>query len=87
MGVDKAQGFHIGRPAPLAQWLVEDPRRNERAKKLITRAARPSRRFDAVDVRALVQRVSRAAVDVEGERVARSAPGCWCCSASPTTTP
>src|SRR4029079_9249252 len=23
MGVDHAQGYHIGRPAPLAKWLVE----------------------------------------------------------------
>ena len=23
MGVDHAQGFHIGRPAPLARWLVD----------------------------------------------------------------
>ena len=31
LGVDFVQGFHIGRPAPLARWLVEskpkDPRR------------------------------------------------------------
>ena len=26
MGVDHAQGFHIGRPAPLAAWLVESNR-------------------------------------------------------------
>jgi EAL domain-containing protein (putative c-di-GMP-specific phosphodiesterase class I) len=31
LGVDHVQGFHVGRPAPLARWLVErkpaDPRR------------------------------------------------------------
>jgi len=26
MGVDYAQGYHIGRPAPLVEWLVEDRR-------------------------------------------------------------
>jgi diguanylate cyclase (GGDEF)-like protein/PAS domain S-box-containing protein len=26
MGVDYAQGYHIGRPAPLAKWLVDDRR-------------------------------------------------------------
>ena len=37
-------------------------------------------------MRALVQRVSRASVTVDGERVARSAPACSCCSGSRTTT-
>ena len=26
LGVDYVQGFHIGRPAPLARWLVERPK-------------------------------------------------------------
>jgi diguanylate cyclase (GGDEF)-like protein/PAS domain S-box-containing protein len=30
MGVDHAQGFHIGRPAPLAKWLVEERKAAER---------------------------------------------------------
>jgi EAL domain-containing protein (putative c-di-GMP-specific phosphodiesterase class I) len=30
MGVDHAQGYHIGRPAPLAKWLVETKRDRER---------------------------------------------------------
>jgi diguanylate cyclase (GGDEF)-like protein/PAS domain S-box-containing protein len=39
MGVDHAQGYHIGRPAPLAKWLVEEKRKRERAdKKIISRA-------------------------------------------------
>ena len=39
MGVDHAQGYHIGRPAPLAKWLVEEKRKRERAaKKIVTRA-------------------------------------------------
>jgi diguanylate cyclase (GGDEF)-like protein/PAS domain S-box-containing protein len=39
MGVDHAQGYHIGRPAPLAKWLVEERRKRERAaKKIVTRA-------------------------------------------------
>jgi EAL domain-containing protein (putative c-di-GMP-specific phosphodiesterase class I) len=39
MGVDHAQGYHIGKPAPLAKWLVEEKRKSERR----TRAALPSR--------------------------------------------
>ena len=35
MGVDHAQGYHVGRPAPLAKWLLEEKRTEERA------AARP----------------------------------------------
>jgi len=31
LGVDHAQGFHVGRPAPLARWLVERPRSPARA--------------------------------------------------------
>ncbi len=31
MGVDHAQGYHVGRPAPLAKWLVEEKRKKERA--------------------------------------------------------
>jgi diguanylate cyclase (GGDEF)-like protein/PAS domain S-box-containing protein len=39
MGVDHAQGYHIGRPAPLAKWLVEEKRKRERAaKKIVSRA-------------------------------------------------
>jgi EAL domain-containing protein (putative c-di-GMP-specific phosphodiesterase class I) len=33
LGVDHAQGYHIGRPAPLAKWLVEEKRKRERAAK------------------------------------------------------
>jgi diguanylate cyclase (GGDEF)-like protein/PAS domain S-box-containing protein len=33
LGVDHAQGYHIGRPAPLAKWLVEEKRKAERAAK------------------------------------------------------
>jgi diguanylate cyclase (GGDEF)-like protein/PAS domain S-box-containing protein len=39
MGVDHAQGYHIGKPAPLARWLVEEKRKSERR----TRAVLPSR--------------------------------------------
>ena len=35
MGVDHAQGYHIGRPAPLAKWLVEERRRDERLTKAL----------------------------------------------------
>jgi EAL domain-containing protein (putative c-di-GMP-specific phosphodiesterase class I) len=38
MGVDHAQGYHIGRPAPLAKWLVEEDRKRKRG----ARGARPS---------------------------------------------
>jgi diguanylate cyclase (GGDEF)-like protein/PAS domain S-box-containing protein len=31
MGVDHVQGYHIGKPAPLAKWLVEERRKKERA--------------------------------------------------------
>jgi diguanylate cyclase (GGDEF)-like protein/PAS domain S-box-containing protein len=31
LGVDHAQGYHIGKPAPLALWLVEAKRKRERA--------------------------------------------------------
>jgi EAL domain-containing protein (putative c-di-GMP-specific phosphodiesterase class I) len=34
MGVDHAQGYHIGKPAPLAKWLVEEKRKAERRKRL-----------------------------------------------------
>jgi diguanylate cyclase (GGDEF)-like protein/PAS domain S-box-containing protein len=34
MGVDHAQGYHIGRPAPLAKWLVEEKRKRERQARL-----------------------------------------------------
>jgi EAL domain-containing protein (putative c-di-GMP-specific phosphodiesterase class I) len=33
MGIDQVQGFHIGRPAPLAKWLVEARRAEERKAK------------------------------------------------------
>jgi EAL domain-containing protein (putative c-di-GMP-specific phosphodiesterase class I) len=33
LGVDHAQGYHIGKPAPLAKWLVEEKRKAERAAK------------------------------------------------------
>jgi diguanylate cyclase (GGDEF)-like protein/PAS domain S-box-containing protein len=33
LGVDHAQGYHIGKPAPLAKWLVEEKRKRERAAK------------------------------------------------------
>jgi diguanylate cyclase (GGDEF)-like protein/PAS domain S-box-containing protein len=33
LGVDHAQGYHIGKPAPLALWLVEEKRKRERAAK------------------------------------------------------
>ena len=39
LGVDHAQGYHIGKPAPLAQWLVEEKRKRERA----ARQGRPAR--------------------------------------------
>src|SRR5215217_8035786 len=31
LGVDHVQGYHIGKPAPLALWLVEEKRKRERA--------------------------------------------------------
>jgi len=31
LGVDHAQGYHIGKPAPLAKWLVEERRKTEQA--------------------------------------------------------
>ena len=34
MGVDHAQGYHIGKPAPLAKWLVEERRKTERASRV-----------------------------------------------------
>jgi EAL domain-containing protein (putative c-di-GMP-specific phosphodiesterase class I) len=33
LGVDHVQGYHIGKPAPLALWLVEERRKRERAAK------------------------------------------------------
>src|SRR5829696_3876529 len=33
LGVDHAQGYHIGKPAPLALWLVEAKRKRDRAAK------------------------------------------------------
>ena len=33
LGIDHAQGYHIGKPAPLALWLVEEKRKRERAAK------------------------------------------------------
>ncbi len=39
MGVDHAQGYHIGRPAPLAKWLVEEKRKKERGQRVITARA------------------------------------------------
>ena len=33
LGVDHAQGYHIGKPAPLALWLVEEKRKRERKTK------------------------------------------------------
>jgi diguanylate cyclase (GGDEF)-like protein/PAS domain S-box-containing protein len=38
LGVDHAQGYHIGKPAPLAKWLVEERRKKERAAKVVSRA-------------------------------------------------
>jgi diguanylate cyclase (GGDEF)-like protein/PAS domain S-box-containing protein len=38
LGVDHAQGYHIGKPAPLAKWLVEEKRKRERAAKMVSRA-------------------------------------------------
>ena len=39
LGVDHAQGYHIGKPAPLSKWLVEERRRTERAaRKVVSRA-------------------------------------------------
>ncbi len=39
LGVDHAQGYHIGRPAPLARWLVEERRTRERAaRQVVSRA-------------------------------------------------
>jgi diguanylate cyclase (GGDEF)-like protein/PAS domain S-box-containing protein len=38
MGVDHAQGYHIGKPAPLAKWLVEEKRKSERANRPALRA-------------------------------------------------
>ncbi len=35
MGVDHAQGYHIGRPAPLAKWLVEERRKAQRKAKAL----------------------------------------------------
>jgi len=35
MGVDHAQGYHIGRPAPLAKWLVEERRKAQRTIKAL----------------------------------------------------
>ena len=40
MGVDHAQGYHIGKPAPLAKWLVEERRKRERgARRMVQRAS------------------------------------------------
>ena len=33
LGIDHAQGYHIGKPAPLSLWLVEEKRKRERAAK------------------------------------------------------
>jgi diguanylate cyclase (GGDEF)-like protein/PAS domain S-box-containing protein len=35
MGVDHAQGYHVGKPAPLAKWLVEEKRKAERHRRLV----------------------------------------------------
>src|SRR4029079_15797717 len=37
LGIDHAQGYHIGKPAPLALWLVEEKRTRERAAKRATK--------------------------------------------------
>ena len=37
LGIDHAQGYHIGKPAPLALWLVEEKRKRERAAKRATK--------------------------------------------------
>jgi diguanylate cyclase (GGDEF)-like protein/PAS domain S-box-containing protein len=39
MGVDHAQGYHVGRPAPLAKWLVEEKRKKERASRPVAARA------------------------------------------------
>jgi len=39
MGVDHAQGYHIGRPAPLAKWLVEERRKGEQARRKLVSPA------------------------------------------------
>jgi EAL domain-containing protein (putative c-di-GMP-specific phosphodiesterase class I) len=33
MGVDHAQGYYVGRPAPLAKWLVEERRQSASARR------------------------------------------------------
>jgi diguanylate cyclase (GGDEF)-like protein/PAS domain S-box-containing protein len=39
LGVDHVQGYHIGKPAPLAKWLVEERRKTEQAaRKMVSRA-------------------------------------------------
>ena len=60
MGVDHAQGFHLGKPAPLGDWLPS---------RAVALARAPA------GMRALVQRVARAAVRVEGAEVAAIGPG------------
>jgi EAL domain-containing protein (putative c-di-GMP-specific phosphodiesterase class I) len=40
LGVDYVQGFHIGRPAPLARWLVE--------RKPVDRHGRPARALNTL---------------------------------------
>ncbi len=42
LGVDHAQGYHIGKPAPLAKWLVEEKRKRERAAKGLKAVSRAS---------------------------------------------
>src|SRR5215210_6586585 len=39
LGVDHAQGYYIGKPAPLAKWLVDERRKTEQAaRKMVSRA-------------------------------------------------
>ena len=38
LGVDYVQGFHIGRPAPLARWLVENKPADKRRHPVIVPA-------------------------------------------------
>jgi hypothetical protein len=47
MGVDYAQGFHLGRPAPLAKWLIP-PRSSGDHRQRARRHAPPSRGVSGV---------------------------------------
>ena len=83
MGVDHAQGYHVGRPAPLAKWLVEEKRKKERASRAGPPPA-PSDSMRACGRSSSGSPLRRSTSTASGSP--RSARGCSCCSASPTRT-